>query len=210
MKTYFQRDYINNIYGIVVALYPRFHVLNLSYILSTSAEKKQNRLIRGRRNEKLIQLGQCRFCLMRSLQDEARYRLLIGECVKTSHSFLYSSVRIQHRTYASPFLCFRHLNPSAGIRRAHACCSKPYTFSSETLYPFNRNPIPFRQKPYTLSIETLYPFGRNPRPFCRGSRYRTVVGRAFASNRSGVSGAGMPVLHRVFRYIRIRFYVEEV
>ena len=195
MKTYFQCDYINNIYGIVVALYPRFHVLNLSYILSTSAEKKQNRLIRGRRNEKLIQLGQCRFCLMRSLQDEARYRLLIGN-VSRLHTLF----------------CIRLSEYSIEPMPLHFCAFGiwiPLPESGEPT-PAAQNPIPFRQKPYTLSIETLYPFGRNPRPFCRGSRYRTVVGRAFASNRSGVSGAGMPVLHRVFRYIRIRFYVEEV
>ena len=62
-------------------------------------------------------------------------------------------------------LCVRHLNPSAGVKRAHACHQKPYTLSAETHEGFAGNPIPFRQKPYTL---------------LRGGRYLTAVDRGAA------------------------------
>ena len=80
----------------------------------------------------------------------------------------------------------------------------------KTLYPFAGNPRGFCWKPYTLLSETHEGFAGNPIPFCRGDRYRTEVDKYSAGSRSGVSGAGMPVLHRVFRYIRIWLYVEDV
>ena len=76
-------------------------------------------------------------------------------CQNFAHSllYLYLPVRIQFRICA-----FGHLNSFTGVRYFHACRSKPYTLSAETLYPFVGEIVTGRRSTSTLqTVSRAYP-----------------------------------------------------